>query len=406
MSQPAAPPAPSAALRTVILTCLLAFTALSVDIVLPILPLIARDFRVDAATAQLSVSVFVIGYAVCQLIYGPMSDRFGRRPMILIGMAIYFAASIGCLFAGTIVELAIGRLAQAFGACAGPVLARAIVRDVYEPSAAARMLAFMGMVMALVPATAPILGGFAAEAFGWRSVFVVLAAFSGAVLLCVFLLIGETNRQPDPAATRPRQIVRNYLHILGNAEFARYAAANSGTYAAMFTFHVLGPFVMLERYGVSASGFALWFISICLGYMLGNFISGRIVRRLGTERTLQLGLATILACAALLAALAWSRVETVLALIGPMSAMMVGVGLVFPNSMALALAPFGRMAGSASAMIGFIASAAGAMFGTAVARFHDGTPTALATGVLTAASLGALVYFLLRRRAAAAALGE
>ena len=141
MSQPAAQPAPSGVLRTIVLTCLLAFTALSVDIVLPILPMVARDFRVDAATAQLSVGVFVLGYAVCQLLYGPLSDRFGRRPLILIGMAIYFAASVGCLFAGTITELVIGRFAQAFGACAGPVLARAIVRDVYEPSAAARMLA-------------------------------------------------------------------------------------------------------------------------------------------------------------------------------------------------------------------------------------------------------------------------
>ncbi len=191
---------PDGPVIAVLLTALVAFQALSTDMYLASLPALTRYFSTDVPTVQLTLSVFLIGSALGQLVYGPLSDRFGRRPMLCAGLSVYLASSIACVLAPTIESLIVARFAQAIGSCAGPVLGRAVVRDVHGPVRGARVLAYMSSAMATAPVVAPIVGSYLQVAFDWRANFVVLALFSLAVLLGVLALLAETNRTRDRRA--------------------------------------------------------------------------------------------------------------------------------------------------------------------------------------------------------------
>jgi DHA1 family bicyclomycin/chloramphenicol resistance-like MFS transporter len=391
--------------RDALLTALVAFTALTVDIVLPAMPAIARELGARPAEGQLVIGVFVFSYAVCQLVYGPLSDRFGRRPVLLVGVSLYVVASILCLLAATMTELLLGRVAQAVGACAGPVLARAVVRDLHGRDGAARMLAQIGMVMGFIPGVAPIVGGLVTDAFGWRAVFVLLAAFAAVTLAGVWFLLPETNRHKNPEATRPGRLLATYASLARNGPFLGYALACTGCFAAMFSFHSLAPFVVIERYGLTPRAFSLWFLGLVAGFVVGSVLSHRYAHRLGLDRAILIGLAVVVAAAAGAFALERAGIHAVLAIVGPTAAMMLGFGLVFPNAMAGAIAPFPTAAGAASALLGFVTSAGGALAATVASRFHDGSPRAMVTAMILAALLGTLAYLGLvwRRRAPAPA---
>jgi MFS transporter, DHA1 family, multidrug resistance protein len=395
-------PPPSLA-RNALLTALVAFTALTVDIVLPAMPAIARELGARPAEGQLVIGIFVFSYAVCQLVYGPLSDRFGRRPVLLVGVALYVVASILCLLATTMTELLLGRVAQAVGACAGPVLARAVVRDLHGRDGAARMLAQIGMVMGLIPGIAPIVGGVLTDVFGWRSVFVVLAAFAAVTLAGVYFLLPETNRHKNPEATRPGQLLGTYAALAGNGPFLGYTLACTGCFTAMFAFHSLAPFIVIEQYGLSPRAFSLWFLGLVAGFIAGSVLSHRYAQRVGLDRTILIGLGVVTAAAGAAFALERAGVHTVGALVGPVATMMLGFGLVFPNAMAGAIAPFATAAGAASALLGFITSAGGAVASAVASRFHDGSPRVMVTTMILAALLGTLAYLGLawRRRARA-----
>ena len=200
---------PESPVVTVLLTALVGFGAISTDLYLPSLPAIGESFGSTTAEVQLTLSVFLVGFAVSQIVYGPLSDRFGRRPVLIGGVAIYLLATLACLAAGSIGLLIGARFVQAVGACAGVVLGRAIVRDIYGREGAAKMLSYMGVAMALAPALGPILGGILQVLFGWRANFLVLAIFGGVCLLGVLLVLPETNRWRDPAATDPARLIRS-----------------------------------------------------------------------------------------------------------------------------------------------------------------------------------------------------
>ncbi len=387
--------APPPLVRNALLTALVAFGALSVDIVIPALPRIAQVLGASTATAQLTLSVFVAGFAISQLAYGPLSDRFGRKPVLIGGLVLFVAGSAACVLAGDIGELIAARFLQSIGGCAGPVLARAIVRDVYGREGSARVLAYMASVMGVLPAAAAILCGFLVASFDWQSLFVALGAFGLASLLGTLTLLDETNLWKDRTATAPRQIARNYRSLLADRAFLSFVVALGGTYGGMFSFHSLSAFVLIEQFGVAAEHYGFYFLAIAAGFMTGSLIAGRLSPRLGHERMVTIGFAIQIGAAGVLCALGWARIDAPMAVIGPMAVFLVGCGFVFPNAMAGGIAPHTTMAGTASALLGFAQMAIGAAVGTVVSLFHDGTQSALVTGVLVCAVVAFAAFTLL-----------
>ncbi len=382
---------PSAVIA-VVLTLLTGFGPMSTDLYLPSLPALVTAFDSDIATVQLTLSVFLVGFAVAQLVYGPVSDRIGRRPAILAGVTIFTAASIACALATSIEMLILCRFLQALGACSGPVLGRAVVRDLYGPERSARILAYMSMAMALAPAIGPIIGGVLQQEFGWQATFWLLVGFGVLMLGSVLGLLGESNRHRDPLATSPARLVRNYASLLRHRRYIGYVAIVACSYSTIFTFISGSSFVLSGMLGLSPPAYGACFGIVCVGYICGTFGSGRLTLRMGINRMIAAGTLVMLAGAAAMAGLAATGVFTVWAVVGPFFVVMIGVGLTFPNAIAGAIAPFPAMAGTASALMGFLQMTLAALVGIVIghATGTDALPMALAALLTT---LGALAAF-------------
>ncbi len=242
---------------TVLLALLTSMGPLSTDMYLPSLPDISQSMGTDDARTQLTLSVFLFGFAAGMLIYGPLADRLGRKPVLLSGLILFVLASIGCTFSPTIDVLIAGRFVQALGAAGPVVLARAIVRDLYRGPEAGRMLSHMGAIMGLVPAIAPVLGGVLHEAFGWRIIFAIIAALGLALLVLGAFSLPETLKNANRRASSPRQILRDYRHLLQNRGFRFYVAFACLSFAGLFAFISGSSFVLQDNYGLSPQIYGL-----------------------------------------------------------------------------------------------------------------------------------------------------
>ena len=376
---------------------LVALGPISTDLYLPSLPTLTTVFATDEAAVQRTLSVFLVGFAVSQLLYGPLSDRFGRRPVLMGGIAVYVVASVGCALAGSVESLTVWRFFQALGACCGPVVGRAVIRDVYGREQAARILAYVGMAMAIAPAIGPIIGGVLTETFGWRSNFWVLTGFGIGTLAAVVLLLAETNRLPDPDALRPAQQLRNYGTMLRHRQYVGYVCVVAGVYSAIFSFISGSSFVIVDGLGLSPTAYGFCFAAVVVGYMAGSFTAGRLTGRFGSDRMILVGagIATTSGLAMLLFALAgWFSVISV---VTPFVVAMVGIGLVLPNAVAGAVGPFPRMAGLAAAFLGFAQFGVAALVGLVVGALTDRSALPMATSIFLVLLCSLLAYLLLVR---------
>ncbi len=386
-------PRPDSVAVAALLTSLVAFGPISTDMYLPSLPALVTDFQTDVPTVQLTLSAFMVAFALAMLVYGPLSDRFGRRPVLLGAVTLYVISSVACVFAPTIEALVVARVFQAMGCCAGPVLGRAVVRDVYGRERAAQVLSYMGTAMALAPAIGPIAGGWLQVAFGWHSVFVVLSLFSLIALIGTYFMLDETNPHKNPYAISPRGIVSNYALLLSHRVYVGYLATIAACYCVIFSFISGSSFVLIEVVGLSPDLYGYCFGTIVIGYMTGTFISGRFGARVGGERLILIGATLAAIGGGVMAAFAWTGTVTVLSIVLPQMLAMVGVGFVFPNSQAGAIGPFPQMAGAASALVGFFQMGVASIVGLAIGHAFDGTARPLATGVAVSGFL-MLVFFL------------
>ncbi len=283
------------------------------------------------------------------------------------------------------------RFLQALGACAGVVLARAVVRDVYGRERAAKALSYMSMAMALAPALGPILGGYLQVWFGWRANFLVLAGFGAGCLLAVFLLLPETNASRDAAATRGTQVLRNYLTLARDPAYLGYVPIGAFAYGGIFAFISGSSFVLIDVLGLSPDRYGLCFGAVVVGYMIGTFASGRLSLAVGLDRLILTG--TLVALG-----LALSGVLGVAAVVAPTFLYLIGAGLMLPNAIAGAIGPYPTMAGTASAFLGVVQMGLAASVGIAVGHLHDGTARGM-FGATAAVAAGALAsYLLLVRR--------
>lgn len=383
--------APTTAIA-VLITTLVALGPLSTDFYLPALPSITAALGTDVASTQLTLSVFLVGFGVGQLAYGPLSDRFGRRPVLMVGLVVYVLASIACTVAPDIATLIAARFLQALGACAGPVLGRAIVRDIYGPQESARVLSYMSAAMALAPLVGPVFGGSLTVWFGWRATFVFLTLFSLVQAVLVWRMLDETNLHRDRDAIRPGRILSNFRSLLRDRLFRGVLMCNSCSYAGLFAFISGSPFVFINLFGFSPQAMGLAFGVMVSGFIAGTAASGRLSRRLGAARLLSTGaiLAAIAGIAMLIVLLPGAHHPV--SIMAPMWFFSCSIGLVMPNATAIGLAPYPRMAGAAASLMGSLQMGLAALVGVVVGHSLNASAAPMAIGV-AAAGLGCLASY-------------
>ncbi len=362
---------------------------LSTDLYLASLPHLAGDFAVAPAAVQRTLTFFVVGFGCAQLISGPLSDRFGRRPVVLWGLGIYIVASVACALAPTLDALVAMRFVQAVGCCTAAVVARALIRDLYEPAEGAKTMAKASSLLALAPIFGPILGGYLQVGFGWRAAFVFHTFFCIALAAAAWRWLAETNLHRDLEATRPAKLVAVYRRLAGADSFWAWTLPGALSYAAIFAFISGSSFVLIDILGVPTEFYGYGFAFGVTGYLSGTIVCRRLLARRGLAATLDVGAALSLASGLLFLALVLAGVAHWAVVVGCLFVTMFAHGINFPCAQTGAVAPFPREAGAAAGLLGFFTMVAGFVTGTWVGASHDGTLLPLA---LISAVIGMLLF--------------
>ncbi len=379
---------------TLLLGLLVSFAPMTIDLYLPAFPIMARDLATDAESIQLTLSVYMVGFALSQTIFGPISDRFGRKPTIMIGTSIYLVASVACALATTVEQLIVFRLFQSIGAAAAPVVARAVVRDMFTREEAARMYSVVTTVVAIAPVVAPVLGGFIVVWLGWRANFWVLTGFGASAMLLVIVMLPETNRNPDPNATRIGQMLRNFATMLSNRAYLGYVLTVMGNFSGLFAYLLGASFVLVDQLGMSPTSFGLSFGAASVGFMSGAFLGSRIVRYAGVERMCLAGTFFTAAGGALVFVLIWSDVISIWSIIVPTIVYFFGMGMSQPNIQAGAISPYPQMAGAAASLLGLAQYVSAGLLSMVLALFAFDQTFLLATIMGTSGVFAFLVFIL------------
>ena len=345
-----------------LLICITAIGPTTLNILVPALPRLAALLGTDAKTVQLAVSLYLVGLAAAQLLAGPLSDRFGRRPVALGGLAMTAVMSLAALAVGDVASLIVVRVLQAIGAASGIVVARAVIRDLFARDRAAAMLGLVATAMVIAPTFGPLIGGLLETAFGWQSIFLFVAAASLAVLAWGAVILPETRRS-DTQGGAPAGFRRDLAALAGSASFHGYvlcAAFGSGTF---FAFLGGGPHAVVTIMGRGPAEFGVWFALSSVGYMAGNFLTSRLSMRFGVDRMIWWGLcfeALGAAGAIVLAAAAHPWGPAIIFI--PQLVMGFGNGVMLPNAIAGAVSIRPQAAGTASGILGCVQMTIGAAF--------------------------------------------
>lgn len=375
----------------ILLAAVSALGPASMQILLPALPVIKSTYTVSTEVAQLTLSLSMLAIAIGTLFYGPMSDKYGRRPIMLLGLSITIVGSIACWLANSIEWLIVGRFIQAFGGAVGLVLARAIVRDVYGAEEAARVIATLVMVMVVMPMLSPALGGELLARFGFHSVFVVTAFLCVLILILLSYQLPETLEEPVPF-DGVRSMILTYLSLFKSRIFCGYAFCVTFVSVVFFSFISAAPEIMVSVLKRPATEYGYYFIIIPAGFMAGNYVARYFNKSLGLDRliTIGAGIGVIGICLALiLQALGFSQP---LALFVPIALATFGNGITLPNAQAAAINEFPKLAGSASGLTGFLQMSFSAVAAQLVAVIFNGTVYPLLL-LMLGASVTSLLFF-------------
>lgn len=381
-----------------ILVAVSAIGPLALNIFVPSMPGLQAEFGVSYGIVQLTLTLYLIGMAVCQLAYGPLSDRFGRRPALIGGLALFVAASLMAALSTSIAMLVAARALQAVGGAAGIVLARAIVRDLYDRDRSASVLGYITMAFVIAPMLAPTLGGFLDQAAGWRASFALVGVLGAVALMVTWRSLPETNRSRAPSAGIAG-LLAGYRSLLRRPRFIAYALTLGFASAVFFSFIAGAPYLMVVVLGQTPLDYGLWFVVVSIGYMAGNFLSGRYSQRLGTDRMVSIGNIVTLAAAFLCLAAAVSGHLSPATLFGPMMVAALGNGLTIPNGTAGAISVDASAIGAAAGLAGFLQMGLGAAASQLVGAVQDANPFFVFWSMAAAAALAALTHRLAMVRA-------
>ncbi len=382
-------------LQRITLTGLVAMMAVSTDLYLPAIPQLVEDLGADISQGQLTLSSFLLGFAIGQLLYGSISDRYGRKPILYLGLAIYIAATLACAVSPDINTLIAVRFVQGIGGACGPVLARAIISDSYNRADAARTMAAIAGAMAVVPAIAPVFGSWLLYIFDWRAHFVLL------LMLSLVTLIGVTRLQEScktigDSALKLSSIFGQFSVCLGNRNFIGFTLCGGATYAAMFSYISTSSFIMIELLGVAPENFGYTFMSVVIGYIIGATTSSRLINRWGIIRVLALGQSVGLLAAGLLLVLSVFDVYRVIPILTAFFLVFAAGGLCLPIGQMGAIAELPKAAGRASSVFGFLQIAFASLLGYLVGLFYDNTLVPVTAGVIVSVLMSATGYLIIR----------
>lgn len=372
-----------------LMTAFLGLQPLSTDLYLPSLPAIGAHFGETPVAVQSTLSVFVAMFAFGQLLVGPMSDRFGRRPVVITGLLLYLAGSLGGTFAPSLSWLVFARLVQAIGMCGTVLCARAIIRDLYEPEAGSRVMARALGWMTAVTLLGPIVGGTLQTAFGWRAAFAALALIAMVLVAASAVLLPESNAHRNRAATQLRPLLGNYAMIARSPIFRAYAATVTSSYCCLFTFISGSSLVLIQVLGLSPAQYGIAFGVVTIGFLPGTLLARFLQPRLGLRGTAAAGGTLMLTAGVTIAALAAAGVQTVAAVVVPMFFVLMAHGILQPTCQMGAISPFPRNAGAAAALLGFAMHLMAALLGWGLGASQDGTTLPLALTELCAAAVTA-----------------
>lgn len=380
----------------VILGSLIAFAPLSIDMYLPAFPAIAAHYGTTAGAVQTTLAIFFIGLAVGQGVVGPITDRVGRLPPLLIGIAMYVGASVWAALAPDIESLTAARLLQALGGCAGIVVSRAMVRDLFDERGSAQVYSMLMLVMGLAPILAPMIGGFIIAQYEWQVIFWVLAAFGLACVPAVLFGLGETLPRERRQRGGLRPVLGAYLALFADRPFMAFSLANAFISAAMFAYITGSPFVFIELHGLAPAGYAMLFGVNAAGLIVASQVNAFLLRRISGRTILKVAMGVHLAAALALLAATIFRPDAFYPLAGCIFVAVGSLGFVGANAMAAAMARAQSHIGSASALTGILQFALAAVAGALVGAFNDGTALPMAL-IIAGASIAGTVARLTAR---------
>lgn len=376
-----------------ILSGLMAFTSLSTDIYLPAMPTMAEDLH---GNVELTITGFLIGFTIAQLIWGPISDHMGRRKPLFIGMVLFIIGSAGCALSTSVTQIVFWRVFQALGACTGPMLARAMIRDLFARTRAAQMLSTLVLVMAIAPIAGPLIGGQIIRLSTWHSIFWLLVVI-GALMFISLNWLPETLPEDKRVKASLAGAFRNYRSLLTNGRFMRYTLSLTFYYVGAYAFITGSPFVYISYYHVDPQHYGWLFALNIIGVMAMSVVNRRLVQRHALEQLLKY--ATLLAALAAVVLALLVKLESggVVAIIITVFLFFSMNGIIAATSTAAALDAVPNIAGSASALIGALQYGSGIISSLLLAAFSDGTPWTMAWIIALFTLLSAVLAFRAKR---------
>jgi DHA1 family bicyclomycin/chloramphenicol resistance-like MFS transporter len=371
----------SPALIVLVLSLLLGLQPVTTDLYLPALPVLTSGFGASMPQAQLTLTGLLLAFGASQMVWGPLADRFGRRPILLMGTALYGVAAVGSALAISMEQLIAWRILQGVGMGAGVMCARAIVRDLYAPADGARVMSKGLTGLGVIACASAPLGGLLSDLFDWRAALSVLAVFGAVTLALIVWRFDETLARENRQPLRPFALVHAWAGILRHPTFWAYALLATTSYGGLFTFLAASSFVFIQVLGVSKTGYGLLMSSMALSYIIGTFVCRRLLPRFGVQRTVAIAGACTLVAGTTMGVLALLGVQSVWAIMLPFYLFMLGHGVHQPCGQSGAVGPFPKSAGAASALSGFFMMIAafvmGGWLGTSLAGIAAGSGSVL-----------------------------
>lgn len=372
-------------------------TPFAVDMYLPAFPGIAKEFNTTTSVISWSLSTYFVGFALGQILYGPLLDRFGRKRPLYFGLTVYILACIGCMRPHNIETLIVFRFIQAIGGCVAQVGSIAMVRDFFPAKESAKIFSLLFLIIGISPLLAPTVGSLIMLALGWQWIFALLACIASAILAVTIFLLPE-GHTPDPSISlRPEPILRAFSAIFKQPQFYTYALAGAFSFAGLFAYVAGSPIIFMDGFHVSAQAFGGIFATLTMGFIGGNQLNVLLLRRFNSEAIFSYALLVQVLVGVLFLVgtrSGWFGMTATLILF---FVFLSCIGLTYPNAAAIALAPFSRNAGSASALLGFLQMGTGAFISTGIGFFRSGTTSAI-IALLSGTALLSQIILLLGKR--------